>query len=287
MLAIGPTRGSEWRGAWDDLERLQALAPGSEPARRLEAELSALASSREREARKVHDAAEGFRARVLAAQLARFRGAAPRPLAAPPVALDFGPREARFAAEVLVPGTWRAQAALAALADPADPRGSSRRALAHAVAREEFAARRLEGATALAARLAQEPDDTAAVVLWLSCQSLSGRTEEARRAIAELPASIELALLESELALARQEPGAARRALGRALALGSSRAALELAWRDLEEGQAPRAAELAAGCLRGSAPAAGVDRSRAWRCFALAHLPPHKADSDRAGETHP
>jgi hypothetical protein len=292
-LVLCPVRGSDWRGAWDDLERLQSLVQGSEPARRLEAELSALASTREREARKVHDAAEGFRARVLAAQLARFRGAAPRPLAAPPVALDFGPREARLAAEVLVPGTWRAQAALAALADPADPRGSSRRALGFAVAREEFEARRLEGATALAARLAEDPADLAATRLWLSCQSLGGRTEEARHAIAErearaeAAAAIELALLESELALARQEPGAARRALGRALALGSSRAALELAWRDLEEGQLPRAASLASGCLRGGAQAADPDRSRAWLCFALAHLPPHKADSNRGGETHP
>jgi len=165
--------------------------------------------------------------------------------------------------------------------------------LALAVAREEFEARRLEGATALGAALVQDPGDSVGVLLWLSCQSLSGRTEEARRALAEREAqaegaaAIELALLGSELALARQEPGAARRALGRALARGSGRAALELAWRDLEEGQAPRAAGLAADCLRGSAPAAGEDRSRAWLCFALAHLPPHKADSNRGGETHP
>ncbi len=275
---------------------------GSEPARRLEAELSALASSREREARKVHDAAEGFRARVLAAQIARCRGATPRALAAPPVALDFGPREARFAAEVLVPGSWRAQAALAALQDPADPRGSSRRTLAFAVAREEYEARRLEGASALAGALAVESADTESALLWLRCESLAGHQEQARLAAAEREArsepaaAIELALLESELALAREEPGAARRALGRALALGSPRAVLELAWRDLEEGQPARAAGLVSGSLHGPLPASGEDRSRAWLCFALAHLPPHKADSEpdtsrvpgrAGGETQP
>jgi hypothetical protein len=285
VLALCAAPGSDWRGAWDDLERLQSLLPQSEPARRLEAELSALASSREREARKRHDAAETFRARVLAAQLARCRGSTPRPVAAPAGALEYGPREARLAAEVLAPGPARAQAALVALADPADPRGSARRELALAVAREEYEARRLEGARALAAALAADPSDLEATRLWSQSECLAGRGAEARaqaagREAVSAPAqAIEFALLGADLALACEEPGAARRALGRALALGSRRALLELAWRDLEEGQPARAAGLLASDLRRGAPAAAEERGRAWLCFALAQLPPYKADS--------
>lgn len=277
--------GSDWRGAWDDLERLQTLAPASEPARRLDAELSALASAREREARKLHDGAEALRARVLAAQLARLRGAAPRPLAAPALTLVFAPREARLVAEVLAPSALRATAALAALGDPADPRATARRELALAVAREEFEARRLEGASALAAALAADPADLDAALLWMRCESLAGRRENAsaraaeREAGAAPAAAAEFALIGAELALAREEPGAARRALGRALALGSARALLGLAWRDLEEGQVGRAASLCAASLTGVPALAAAERSRAWLCFGLAHLPPHKADS--------
>jgi hypothetical protein len=285
-LALCAAPGSDWRGAWDDLERLQTLVQGSEPARRLEAELSALASTREREARKVHDQAEAFRARVLAAQIARCRGASPPPLAAPGSAPEYGPREARFAAEVLAPGPLRAKAALAALGDRADPRGRSVRELALAVAREEYEARRLDGASALAAALAGDPADVAAALLSIRCASLAGRTEDARRQAAERGAAalaaspaIEYALLEAELALAREEPGAARRALGRALALGSTRAVLELAWRDLEEGEAARAAGILPATLRGNPAPGSADRSRAWICFALAQLPSYKADS--------
>jgi hypothetical protein len=286
-LALCAAPGSDWRGAWDDLERLQTLGPQGEPARRLEAELSALASSREREARKRHDQAEAFRARVLAAQLARYRGAAPRPIAAPAIALEYGPREARLAAEVLAPGPARARAALEALGDPADPRGTARAELALAVAREEYEARRLEGAGALAAALASESE---AFLLWMRCESLAGRSADARAKAAERESraapmeAAELALLQAELALAREEPGAARRALGRALALGSDRALLELAWRDLEEGPRARAGSLAARVLHGASAPAG-ERSRAWLCFALAQLPPGKAHS--AGETDP
>jgi hypothetical protein len=302
LLAPCGAAGSEWRTTWDDLERLQSLAQDSEPARRLEAELSALASARERDARKVHDPAEAFRARVLAAQLARCRGVVPRPISAPAAALEYGPREARFAAEVLAPGAARAQAALAALQDPADPRGGSRRELALSSAREEYEARRLPGARALAEALAAERSDLEATLLWIRCESLAGRVGEARRIAAERgagaapAAAIELDLVESELALAREEPGAARRALGRALALGSTRAVLELGWRDLEEGQSARGAELVAALLRPGSAAPAEERSRAWLCFALAHLPPQRSDSNpktpraagpAAGETQP
>lgn len=258
---------------------------GSEPARRLEAELSALAGSREREARKVHDQSEVFRARVLAAQLARLRGASPHALAPPAIAMDYGPREARFAAEVLASGPARELAALAALRDPADPRGTQRRALALAVAHEELDARRIEGASQLASALAEDPADLSAALLAIRCASLAGHASAAqelldRRARSAAPeAAVELALLESELALAREEPGAARRALGRALALGSARAQLALAWRDLEEGSALRGATLASSWLR-ETPAGGAEaRSRGWICFALALLPPGKAHS--------
>ena len=174
---------------------------------------------------------------------------------------------------------------LAALGDPADPRATARRELALAVAREEFEARRLEGASALAAALAADPADLDAALLWMRCESLAGRRENAsaraaeREAGAAPAAAAEFALIGAELALAREEPGAARRALGRALALGSARALLGLAWRDLEEGQVGRAASLCAASLTGVPALAAAERSRAWLCFGLAHLPPHKADS--------
>jgi len=261
------------------------LVPGSAPARRLEAELAVLASTRERDARKRHDAAAAFRARVLLAQLARFRGAASGPLAAPAVELEYEPREARLAAEVLAPGPSRARAALRALQDPADPRGTARRELALAVAREEFQARHLEGADALAFALAGDPADLEAGLLWLRCESLAGRAGEAARQAFERgsraapEAAIEFALLEGELSLAQEAPGAARRALGRALALGSNRAMVALAWREFEEGQGARAAGLSSRCLQGSPALPPGERARAWTCFALAQLPSYKADS--------
>jgi len=275
---------------------------GSAPARRLEAELSVLASTRERDARKRHDPAAAFRSRVLLAQLARYRGAAPGPLGPPGVELEYEPREARLAAEVLAPGPARARAALYALRDPADPRGTARRELALAVAREEFQARRLEGANALAFAMAGDPADVEAALLWLRCESLAGRAGEAERQASERGsraapgAAIEFALLECELALAREAPGAARRALGRALALGSNRAMLALAWREYEEAQRARAAVLLAQCLQGSPALAPGERARAWTCFALAQLPSYKADSlhdsprpigPAGSETHP
>ncbi|MBK7641819.1 MAG: hypothetical protein IPJ19_02005 [Planctomycetes bacterium] len=233
----------------------------------------------------MHDKAEAFRARVLAAELTRFRGSSPRPLGPPGVELDYGPREARFAAEVLGPGPARAQAALHALGDPDDPRGTGRRELALEVAYQEYAAHRLEGALALGEALSKDLGDVESALLWLRSASLAGRVEDARREVAAreqgapVAAAIEFDLLDAQLALAREEPGAARRALGRALALGSSRALVEIAWLELEERRSAAAARWLAGELDASAAQGREPRRRAWIGFALAQLPPQSADS--------
>ncbi len=268
---------------------MQSLTPGTAPAERLEVELRTLSAAREREARKVHDRAEAFRARVLMAQLERWRGNQPRALAAPGTQIDYAPREARLAAEVLAPCEDRAAAALAALKDAADERGVDRRALALRVAQEELRACRLQGAQALGEALAETRNDLPAVLLVVRCESLSGhaaRAEQrltAQRQSAAGAEAIALDLLEAELALAREEPGAARRALGRAWAAGSPAAALGLAARDLEEGQCARAARLPAGLLTDGSGLERGSARRAWIAFGLALVPPSKANSASGG----
>lgn len=284
LAALLPAPDGDWSTVWDELERLHSLTPGTAPAQRLEEELRALSANREREARKVHDRAEAFRSRVLLAEIERWRGAQPRGLGAPGVEMDYQPREARFAAEVLAPGSARADAALRALRDANDPRATQRDDLALAVAREEYGALRLEGALALAAEIEERTHAGAATQLALRCESLLGRGPQAEERLARAarrasgPAP-ELDVLAAELALAAGEPGRARRCLGRGLAAGTPEARLALARRDLEEGQRARAARLAADLLGEREERAPQLARQGWSAFALALLPPGKANS--------
>jgi len=241
---------------WESLPRdsAQALA--------WEREWLAWASDRENLARRNQNRAEEFRARLLRARVLLVRGERPAPLAAPRTRIEYVPGEALLAAELLADGPERARAARLALDEP------RLAALLPGIARAERLALRLDSALALS------PPESSGERRHERLRALSqaGRVAEALEELRLRPLPLEDYALQVDLELAADQPAAARRVLGAALAAGVAGVELALARRELAQGRPQVARELAQSVLAKSPQ----DRD-AWECFSFALLPPPRS----------
>lgn len=239
----------DWSSRWDEAAALAALEPSSEAFGDLAARLLAMAESADDDPRGV----------LLRRLVDEARGTDPAPAAAPEQELEAGAsewpfdrRESWLYARVAPTLTLRGRAVREGLAREADIR-IEREALLTAwrTGAEEARELRLESALGLQRELYdryREPWSSMDLALTLSW---AGRTQEAARVLtetieAERGAGRPVAELLSRRGLVYLGAGDERRArddLGRALAAGSSNAAVVLARLDLDRG-ARRAARV-------------------------------------------
>ncbi|MBK7877546.1 MAG: hypothetical protein IPJ77_17755 [Planctomycetes bacterium] len=244
----------------------------------LRAELQRTAARRESAARQRSDRALAFRARVLAAQLARQDGLDARRVRDPGIVLDFLPGEARLAAEVTLPGPLRTEAVVHTLDEAASSELPERFELAREVLQDDLAGLRLEPAEAIARAWLRRDETVESGVLCARVLRANGRLAEAADLLARLERDERTAEERAALALERARDARARGdqetaldALGTALASGSSEAGLLLARERLERGETAEALALARPFLDDAR--ANVGARRVW---ALALLAPER-----------
>ncbi|MBI5365192.1 MAG: hypothetical protein HZA53_18585 [Planctomycetes bacterium] len=266
---------AEWRPVWRTLERLEALPREAPESGALRTELLQTAARRESAARKRGDRALAFRARVLAAELARLDGIDSRRVRDPGLRIDFLTGEAARAARVVLPGPMRTAALMRTLdeagADELGPLGD----LSRAAIEEDLAALRIDLAEALARAWIARCETHESALCCARVWRAAGRYAEAGELLARLdrpglaPAERALLALErTRLAAARRDPETGLDALGAALTAGSRAAALELARQHLDRGESASALALARGLLEDQ-----TQRRTARRVWAVALYP--------------
>ena len=277
----------EWGPVWRALADLASLP--REAARQRRDELLATAARRESAARKRSDRAMAFRARVLAAHLARLDGLSGRFVRDPGVVFEFLPGEAWLAARVVLAGPTRARAWVIALDEALPDELAEREALAQDAVREDLAAGRLDFAEPVARALVARSEGSESALLCARVLRANGHGEEARALLTQIEPlaadSAERARIAEEIARLAYGSGARESgddALGSALACGSAWARTELARRALGEGDSSRALALARPFLDDGS--AGPEARRVW---ALALLESARAPAYGANDVTP
>lgn len=253
-----------WAETWRTLDVLERSAPGSAVRRQSAAELESFQARRERSARKRHDRVEAFRSRVLEAQLARLAQRPFRPVSDPRVPIVWLPGEAWIAAQVAGPGPTRVAAIETALGETLPGDLAERIRFAFRTAAEDARALRLAESQQIAralhdrvqAAMASElPDEhrsvTQSAVLLALVSRLKGEHADAlavlepRLASTQGPADRRELLVEiGRTQWAAGQDASATRALGEAIALGSSDAGWLLGRNALSEAAISRARAL-------------------------------------------
>jgi tetratricopeptide (TPR) repeat protein len=280
----GVANPATWRETWGDLARLAESAPGSTAFQRIWRELDALEARRERSARKSHDRAEVFRARVLRAHLSRLSGTPFRPVGEPGGEMAFLPGEGWIAAQVAGPGPTRVRAMDEALSQASAENLRVRLERGQEVSEEDARGLHLDWALDEARLIHEYAPDGRTASLLARVLGLRGEHGEAAKVlehqVAATRESAERAGLLAELGKARIAAGAdaaALRELGAALALGSQDAGYSLATRALSRGEIARARALFRALLEEEPSAAPAQRG-----YGLALLggagPPSRAD---------
>ena len=263
---------------WSSLARVEELPSDSPERASLRAELARTAARRESAARKQSDRAMAFRARVLAAELARLDGLEGRRVRDPGIVLDFLPGEAVLAAEVTLPDPMRTAAAVAALEEAAPSELPERADLAREIVEDDLAGVRFGLAESLARALSRRVETVESAVLCARVLRVNGRLAEASALLDGLghdgtaPSErAAVALERARLARARGDGEAALDALGGALTEGSTAGALRLARDRAEHGEIRPALSLARAFLDDAEA-----REEARRVWALALLTPDR-----------
>jgi tetratricopeptide (TPR) repeat protein len=279
-----------WKETWRELDTLSSTAPGSANRRRMLVELDAFQARHERSARKRQDRPEAFRARVLAAQLARVKGTPFQPVPEPGVSIAWLPGEGWIAAQVTAPGATRLAAIGIALSEAKPSELGERLNLAfewaEADARElqwddSYAVAILVHETIRSTPAANLPPEyqsgAKAVGLLARVLRMRGEYAEARKILEQgLESTLEpgerMALLAESGRdhLAAGEESLAARDLGEALALGSPDASGLLARSALSEHASARARALYRSLA--SSPARESSTAAALRGYGLSLL---------------
>ena len=276
LVAPSESDRERWTRAWSDFAELERATPGSPAYRQLFDDLSSFQSSRERRARKTHDRASAFRARVLRTYLERMRNLPPRAVAEPGIELEFLPGEAWRAAQVLVPGRLRLRAMVEALAEVDAPDADLRRTWVRTTLREDLNAVRIDGLAPVARVLHERAPSLENTELLCDVLVFTGDEREAAellereigRPAAERDARVR-AFLCGRTHLALNERHAAERWLGAALTAGSDRAAILLGRIALSDDARERALRIFGSVLGNTAdPALDAWARRGWG-FAL------------------
>ena len=240
-----------WGQAWRDLARLEESVPGSPQFERIRRDLDGLQDREERSAKKSRDAAAGYRAQILRAQVARLRGASFKPVGEPASAVALFSGEAWLALQVAAPGPTRVRALAAALAESAKADLPPRVERGIEAAEEDARNLKLDWAAAEARALHASAPDRRTARLLARVLRLRGETDDAaallERTVADSTDAADRAALRDDLGevrLAAGDEDAALREFGAALALGSGRAAEHLAARALSDGRIARARAL-------------------------------------------
>jgi hypothetical protein len=288
-LLLGPsprTAQGSWAELFADLARLEQMDPSTRSFEALAASLRTTAEARERDGLKKENAVEKYRARLILHHVERLRGSPPRAVTVPDVEPPWVPHEGWFAARALAPSWYRVQAGILALDETSAV--STERALVLArIADEERALLRLDLAESAAAAVLRRMPNEANALRLARVLALRGSADAARetltRALASASADAERARLlcaRANIAEGARDERAALADRGAALTLCSDEAALDLAARALERGEATRARVLAAAVLSASRTAqadpAGGDATRALVA------PPEPATSEPA-----
>jgi len=275
---------AEWTPVWLRLAEYLRLPRQDPEHASLRRELIELAARREDAARKRSDRPMAFRARLLAAALARADGLDERRVADPGVPFEFLPGEAELAAEFALPGPLRTRALLLAL-DEAEPaaRGPAIER-ARRTAREALGAGRGDEAEFVARGLLARDAGFEHALFCAEVLRRTGRYEEAGGLLVDAePATLEpgpeapgalarraqWAEQRARLEFARGRPEAGLDALGTALAAGSVAARRELAARASSDGDRARALALTRAFLDDGAE----DRALWARCLLPGRAP--------------
>lgn len=260
---------------FEDLARLETLAPNSREFQQLAQSLAATATVRERAGLKAGNNIEKYRARTLLYHLQRLQNLPAQRATEPDAILDWLPHEAWYATRALRPGMYRVLTAVSALDDTTTP-DPTRAAWAARLFEEQRLIFDFDLAERLASGLyrrnpnAENVERLARVFVW------RGNTAAAQNVLQEALGTTDDSDLAQTLHLARARVAAAagddRTALaeyGAALSLGSDDAALDLALLALRDGQRARALRLADLVL-----ARDPERDDALAIRGMAQLPP-------------